>query len=252
MTNEEKNLAIPASGNVTIEEVRSLLGDTDPNEVSSPKLRELLGKRGSFETLGKILKTLRAERALALNPPIESGAIPAMPIEAATAIWSAAWTAAQVSTLTRMEKLAAERDAALVKLEAQSMDIEGLVIAVDEQTGQLDQTAAEAAMAAEVHQAEIDAMNAVHQADIDKLEAVQKELAENKFASSMAATAAAAILAKVQTDAIHAAQMAEQGRVMMREELARLTDQVGELKSHLYKRAESALMAIQPPSPAGE
>ena len=252
MITETKTVAAPSSGNVTIEEIRAIIGDTDPNEISSPKLRELLGKRGSYETIGKFLKALRAEHALKLNPPIESGAMPALPVEAANAIWGAAWTAAQVSTLTRMEKLAAERDAALVKLDAQSIDIEGLVIAVDEQTVQLEQAAAEAASAAEAHQAEINAMNAVHQEYVDKLEATQKELAENKLAASMAATSAAATLAKVQTDAAHAAEMAEQGRAMMREELARLTDQVGELKSHLYKRAESSTMAVQPPSPAGQ
>lgn len=36
------------------------------------------------------------------------------------------------------------------------------------------------------------------------------------------------------------AELADSGRAMTRAELDRLTDQVGELKAHLYKRADSA------------
>lgn len=54
-------------------------------------------------------------------------------------------------------------------------------------------------------------------------------------------------LAKVQADAAHAAEIAAAGRELMRQELARLTDQLGELKAALYKRAE----AVVTPSPAG-
>lgn len=218
------------AGNVTMDEVRALVGDTDPNQMSSPKMRALLGNRGSFDTIGKFLKVLCAERALALHPPIEPGSMPTMPVEAANAMWTAAWTAAQVATLTRMENLAAERDAALLKLGTQSRESESLVVALDEQTAQLEQAVAEIARTAEM-------ANKSHEADIDKLAATQKELAETKLAASTAAAA----LAKVEADAAHAAEMAEQGRAMMREELSRLTDQVGELKSHLYQRASLSI-----------
>jgi uncharacterized protein (DUF3084 family) len=57
-------------------------------------------------------------------------------------------------------------------------------------------------------------------------------------------------LAKVQAEAAHAAQIADAGRELMRQELARLTDQVGELKAALYKRADAA-PAVVTPSPAG-
>ena len=42
-------------------------------------------------------------------------------------------------------------------------------------------------------------------------------------------------LATARADAAHAAQIAAAGRELMRQELARLTDQVGELKAALYK-----------------
>jgi len=99
---------------------------------------------------------------------------------------------------------------------------------------QLEQAAAQIAKAAESHQE-----------DIEKLAATEKELAETKLATSMAATAAATALAKVEADAAHASEMAEQGRAIMREELARLTDQIGELKANLYQRAS---LSISPAS----
>lgn len=59
-------------------------------------------------------------------------------------------------------------------------------------------------------------------------------------------------LAQARADAQHAAQIAEAGRELMRQELARLTDQVGELKAALYKRAEAPPPAVVvTPSPAG-
>lgn len=58
-------------------------------------------------------------------------------------------------------------------------------------------------------------------------------------------------LAKVQADAAHAAEIAAAGRELMRQELARLTDQVGELKAALYKRAEAPPAVVVNPSPAG-
>jgi hypothetical protein len=58
-------------------------------------------------------------------------------------------------------------------------------------------------------------------------------------------------LAKVQSDAVHAAELAESGRELMRQELARLTDQIGELKAALYKRAEFS-PAVSDSSPAGK
>ena len=58
-------------------------------------------------------------------------------------------------------------------------------------------------------------------------------------------------LEKAQADAAHAAEIAAAGRELMRQELARLTDQVGELKAALYKRAEAPPAVVVNPSPAG-
>ena len=57
-------------------------------------------------------------------------------------------------------------------------------------------------------------------------------------------------LAQARADAQHAAELADAGRQMMRQELERLTDQVGDLKAALYKRVEaSASSAVVTPSP---
>lgn len=86
--------------------------------------------------------------------------------------------------------------------------------------------------------------------DKDKAKADQETAAAHaaKLASELEQVRAE--LAKGRADAVHAAELADSGRAMTRAELDRLTDQVGELRAHLYKRADSA-PAVRSPSPAG-
>jgi hypothetical protein len=147
MTDTTQASASPApSSRVTIDDVRTVLEGTDPNLTNASKVRILLGGRGSFETIQKHLNTLRQELATAAAPPVAPDQVPALPAEAAQAMWIAAWTAAQVQTMARAEKLANERDAALLKLETMGQDIAGLVATVDEQAGQLDQVKIQATL----------------------------------------------------------------------------------------------------------
>lgn len=228
-----------APSRVTIDDVRMVLAGVNPNQTNGGKVRVLLGGRGSFETIQKHLNTLRQELATASAPPVTADQVPALPTEAAQAIWVAAWTAAQVQTMTRAEKLAAERDSALLKLDTMGQDVAGLVATVDEQTTALDQAAATAAKVQAAHLTDVDRLEADHMLTIGKLDEAKQELERNRTE-----------LVKVQADAAHAVELAESGRVMMREELARLTDQVGELKAHLYRKADAA-PAVVTPSPAG-
>ena len=240
MTNTTQTPApIPTpAARVTIDDVRTAIGSTDPDQTNASKVRALLGNRGSFETIQKHLNTLRAEIAAAAAPPVSTDAIPALPAEAAQAIWVAAWTAAQVQTMARSEKLATERDAALLKLETMGQDVAGLVAAVDEQTGQLDQ----AAVAQQ-------AVRLEEQAATTKWAELAVELDRTKSEAIAALDHARQELTKAQSDAAHAAQIAEAGRDLMRQELARLTDQVGELKAALYKRVDTAPVVPVAPSP---
>lgn len=227
----------PAASRVTIDDVRTAIEGTDPNQTNASKVRALLG-RGSFETIQKHLATLRQELAAAAMPPVAADQVPALPTDAAQAMWVAAWTAAQVQTMARAEKLASERDAALLKLETMGQDVAGLVATVDEQAANLDQAAATVAK-----------IQAAHLADVARLEAAHAETVGQLDEAKQWMDRARRELEKAQADAAHAAELAESGRELMRQELARLTDQVGELKAALYKRAEGATAG--PPSPAG-
>jgi ABC-type transporter Mla subunit MlaD len=156
-------------------------------------------------------------------------------------MWVAAYSAAQVQTLRRTELLASERDAALLKLETMGQDVAGLVATVDEQAGQLDQAA----------QALI-GVQAARLADLEKAEADKATAAADRAQLAQELERTRQELAQARADAQHAAQIAEAGRELMRQELARLTDQVGELKAALYKRAEAPPPAVVvTPSPAG-
>lgn len=224
---------------VTLDDVRAVLNGTDLHSTNASKVRTLLGGRGSFETIQKHLNTLRAELAAAAAPPVAADQVPVMPADAAQAMWVAAWTAAQVQTLRRTELLAAERDSALLKLETMSQDLADQVQTMDAQAGELERAAAAVA-----------AVQAAHLADLEKSKADLAVAAADRAQVVQELERTRQELAQARADAAHAAELAESGRVMMREELVRLTDQVGELKAHLYKRAESA-PAVVTPSPAG-
>ena len=224
---------------VTLDDVRAVLNGTDLHSTNASKVRTLLGGRGSFETIQKHLNTLRAELAAAAAPPVAADQVPVMPADAAQAMWVAAWTAAQVQTLRRTELLAAERDSALLKLETMSQDLADQVQTMDAQAGELERAAAAVA-----------AVQAAHLADLEKSKADLAVAAADRAQVVQELERARQELAKVQADAAHAAEIAAAGRELMRQELARLTDQVGELKAALYKRAEAPL-AVVTPSPAG-
>lgn len=227
-----------AQGRVTLDDVRGAIGDTNPNETNAAKVRIALGDRGSFGTIQKHLDTLRQELATRLAPPATIGAVPPMPTDAAAAMWTAAWSAAQAVESARMLKLSADRDAALLRLDTTLQDVAGLVATVDDQTTRLEQAAMTAA-----------------ELELQRVVDMQTAAADRAAAAEVAAGLAAelerarASIAEGATAAKHASELSEAGRVAMREELARLTDQIGELKAHLYKRVEaiSAVPAVTDP-----
>ena len=118
----------PATGPITLADVRAALGETDPNATNAGALRTVLG-RGSFATIQKHLDTIRAERAPVV--PVAPGATPAPPADALTAIWGAAWAQAQMLTLGRLEAVTAERDAARAQVIALAQDVVSLAAEVD-------------------------------------------------------------------------------------------------------------------------
>jgi hypothetical protein len=196
------------SPNVTLDDVRFALGDQDPRTTNAGAIRGKLG-RGGNGTIQKHLDTLR--EALKPAPVIAAGAAPAAPADAVAAVWSAAYQAAQVLTLGRLEAVTAERER---------------LTATVGQLGQ-DLTAA---------LAEVDALtDAATTADIDAAQQV-KDLAK---AQSDAAAAMAA-LERCKADAAHAAELSTRDAQIVAQStqstINRLTDQVSELKSLLHGR----------------
>ena len=109
----------PPSGPISLADVRQALADTDPSSTNAGALRKLMG-RGSYATIQKHLDAIRQERAPVV--PVAPGTTPAPPADAVAAIWSAAYAAAQVLTLGRLETVTAERDAARAQITAQAQD----------------------------------------------------------------------------------------------------------------------------------
>ena len=118
----------PPSGPISLADVRQALADTDPSGTNAGALRKIMG-RGSYATIQKHLDAIRQERAPVV--PVAPGATPAPPADAVAAIWSAAYAAAQVLTLGRLETVTAERDAARAQVAAQAQDVASLAAEVD-------------------------------------------------------------------------------------------------------------------------
>lgn len=118
------------SGRITIEDVRSAIGDINPNEINSGKIREIIG-RGSNSTIQKHLMTIRNERSAA-NKQINPVDTPKPPEDAFLTIWSIALAAAQTQVLSRINQLSIERDLFSVTVATQEADIASLSERIDE------------------------------------------------------------------------------------------------------------------------
>jgi hypothetical protein len=123
-----------ATGPISLGDVRQALADTDPSSTNAGALRKIMG-RGSYATIQKHLDAIRQERAPVV--PVAPGATPAPPADAVAAIWGAAYAAAQVLTLGRLETVTAERDAARAQVAAQAQDVASLAAEVDAGAGSL-------------------------------------------------------------------------------------------------------------------
>jgi len=245
----------PAS-RVTLDEVRRVLADAsiDPAQTNSGRVRVLLGNRGSMETIQKALVTLRREQEQEQEHAEMaelSDSTPPVPAELTgmlTGMLAAAWQSAhgitQAQMLRRIERTGGERDRAEAGRATAEADLESLARDIDESRA----AAAEAQAALAAAQAAIDG----HAAEI---QSIRQQMQEQAQAHAEALAQARALAAEREREqereraaAAAAAALAEAGRDLMRQEMARLTDQIGELKAHLYKRAEAAAVAAPPAS----
>ena len=243
MTTETTQTTAPApAGRVTLDEVRRVLADAgiNPGQTNANRVRVLLGHRGSQETIQRALMTLRREQAQAQAQAeiaeLSADSTPPVPAELTgmlTGMLAAAWQAAhdksQAQMLRRIERTGGERDMAEAALATAEADLDSLARDIDESRAAADE--AQAALAAaqaeiQVSRQQMQQQAQAHAAALAEALALAAERERERDQERAAAAAAAAL--------------AEAGRDLLRQELARLTDQIGELKAHLYKRAEAA------------
>jgi hypothetical protein len=198
---------------ISLTDVRTALGDTDPSTTNAGKLRTIIG-RGSFATIQKHLEAIRAERVPA--PVALPGATPPPPADLCASLWQAAFATAQVATLVRVEQLSAERDTLIATSAAQAQDVAAL-------SGEIDAlAAATAASEQSAVAAKAELATAISQAK------------EQATAQATAMAAAHAEIDSLKVAAQHAADLAVRdsqiARQAMQATIDKLTEQVSELK----------------------
>jgi hypothetical protein len=212
--------------NITRDDVRVALADVDPNNTNSGRIREILG-RGSLATIQKYLEELRAEKVPQVQQVSE---VPNAPKDLINAVWQAAYQAAQSQSFSLVATSIALKDQALARVVTLEKDIAMFVenenvVAEKLQTMQ-DQI--------ETYELKMAAIENTRRQDFDAFCAREAQLKDQ--AEDVIVTANEALL-QAEKDAAHKDALHQQQRDIMRVELARLTDQVGELKAHLYQRA---------------
>lgn len=246
MTISEQTPTPAATGPITLDDVRSAIGDTDPQSTNASKLRKIIGGRGSFETIQKHLELIRKEQ-LPVLPGTQAPA-PPPPKDAIEAVWLAAWSASQAATYGRTERLSAERDAALELSATRASDIAGLTADLDSliekvavaeghavelaTKGEADLAAA-AKTATEATEALEQALKAKDTAEADAAQALAQAAADATKSLEQLRTEKA----KVQADAVHADELATLKATVaenaMQNTINKLNDQIVELKGLL-------------------
>ena len=208
---------------VTREDVLAALGDTDPNRTNASAIRTILG-RGGNTTIQKLLDEIRAERAA---PPVSLDvAPPAVPAGLVDAVWTAAWSHAQVMALARMDRLTAERDGLAESVQVLREDNSALSAEVDALRDALQSTEAALSAQRESEGVKLAAGN-------EEVLRLSAQIAENerKVAELAQQMAHADELARRDAELKDAAHQRDQ---------AHLLDQVAELKALLYRSAPPA------------
>ena len=211
------------TGPITMADVRAVM-EVHPEVNSANAIRAIL-KRGSFGTIDKHLKKIRAERAAALLPAVEPAAAIAKaivaPADALATIWSAAVTTVTATVMTRLYEVTVQRDELLRQTAQQAADLEDAAAAVDEMTAVAEKAQAAAEAAATATTTATGAAGAM-------LETVRRELS----AAQAEVTRVSAAAELVQRDA-QIQRMSE--RQALQDTINKLTDQVAELKSWIHR-----------------
>jgi chromosome segregation ATPase len=229
--NQETVNTIVMSAPITIDDVRSALGETDPNSTNADRIRAILG-RGSNATIQKHLNTIRAELVSPVSQTVDT---PNAPKDLIQSIWSHAWQTAQAQTsgalaaaIERREQAERERD----------------VAAADRDAAQAGQDTAAEMLAKERVSSEEKINELLHDIDevIEERDAVKKEIETLLTAAKDDAVKAEAKLDEVKKEAALQQERAEAAAALteakhqaviqnMRFEIDRLVNQLADLRS---------------------
>jgi len=213
-------MAVTIIGAVTLDDVRSALGDTDAHSTNAGALRRTLG-RGSLSTIQKHLDAIRAEGAAqALEV---GGAAPDVPKDLMGALWAHAWSAAQARTAGALAQAQQQTQALAQALAVAQADAEAAQAEADAATAELETLKAQADASAQAHAAELAAIKAdaahIQQTQADELTGLRAALAESHAAHRL-------------SDAQHEAAV-----TALRSELDRLVNQLADLRAALGRNA---------------
>ena len=110
---------VSSNQNLTFDDVKKAVGDTDPHDTNMSRLRKQLG-RGSFETIQKHLSTLRNQSIKSKQP--ETVPVPAAPPELLS-MWGAAVAVAISQVRTRLDGMVQARDTLAQELQSARGDV---------------------------------------------------------------------------------------------------------------------------------
>lgn len=218
--------------NITRDDVRVALSDVDPNSTNAGRIREIL-KRGSLQTIQKFLEEIRAEKVPQVQQISE---VPNAPKDLINAVWQAAYQSAQSQSFNLVATSIALKEQALARVVTLEKDIQMFT----EQENVVAEKLQIMQENIETYELKCAAYEATRRQDFDLFQSREAQLKDD-IAKQVEAYAIA------KKDAAHQDTLHQQQRDIMRVELERLTDQVGELKAHLYKRAEEKPTAEDAP-----
>lgn len=239
----ENSISANQTGPITLSDVRMVLGEVDPKTTNAGTLRSKLG-RGSNATIQKHLDALRVEMSHIADLP--TGTTPAAPADAVTLIWSAAYSAAQLLTLGRLEKVTAAREQLQSVCDQQSADLAAALAEVDSKTSEAGAKEAEAAEKSnrdELEKAELLKNAATNDA---LREAAKTDLEAFKIAAE---AAFGSLKLKADSDLTITRKNAQIAAQTLQATIDRLTDQVGELKSLLHRQVQLPVAAFTAAEP---
>lgn len=219
----ENEIQAKKPANITFEDVRDALGESDPNLTNADKIRTALG-RGSFATIQKHLETLRESLRVA-ETSVDVSSVPAPPLDLVNVLWSAAFNAAQNVFLLKHEKVLSQRDHLSASLELMNSDFNSLA-------SRLDSIQLELTESSQVRDSAVSTLiNA--QTDLNELQASFDRLKDLSSVDALQAALASS----------NELQLLQRDRIIERQALQAtvdvLTGQVGELKSLLSIQSRS-------------